>query len=510
MAEVKTKPAASAAPPLETEYAHRLLDPFEQLFQGLVRTNDPLLLERGGPGSGAELYRDLRRDGKVFAALQKRKLALVGRPYQVTPVTPGARGDADAETLQAILKRSSYDRLCYQQMDALLAGTAVNEMVYTVREGLYQLARTPQRALRRFAFVQEEEQGPPALRLVTRANMITGQPLPERAFVVHRVNAEDDNPWGIGLGLQSYWAVWFKRKAVISWNKLCDRMGVPTPWGQYPRNAQKKEQDTLFDALKAMSNDGVVMTPEGTMIQLLESKIASGGISTQQGLVEYMDDWIDAVWLGRERSSKGGGALAAASKERADVALNIVQADADLLCETHNDSVIQWLCEVNGLAPCQVSRIIKEEEDLQQLATVVKTLTDAGFELDEAQIVEKFGEGWKKKAAAPAPVVVPGARLPAPGADNAAFAEGDAGEEAAGQKAIDAAIAAVSDAELRDALEGLFEPLLAAIEGADTFEEALAAAEQAFPKMKSEKLQALLARAMFGAEAFGRQEAAAT
>lgn len=48
---------------LNTEFANRLRDPFEQNYMGVLRTNDPLLLERGN--GGVELYRDLRRDGKV-------------------------------------------------------------------------------------------------------------------------------------------------------------------------------------------------------------------------------------------------------------------------------------------------------------------------------------------------------------------------------------------------------------------------------------------------------------
>jgi phage gp29-like protein len=65
------------------------------------------------------------------------------------------------------------------------------------------------------------------------------------------VNAEDDNPYGTGLGLQIYWAVFFKRKGIVSWNKLNDRFGAPTPWGKHPRNAGPKEKATLFAALKA-------------------------------------------------------------------------------------------------------------------------------------------------------------------------------------------------------------------------------------------------------------------
>ena len=99
--------------------------------------------------------------------------------------------------------------------------------------------------------------------------------------------------------------MFFKRKGIVAWNKLNDRFGTPTPWGKYPNNAGMKEKGTLFDALGAISSDGVVMTPEGMHIELLESWL-SGSVTTQQSLCEYMDDWIDAVVLGTEARSKAG------------------------------------------------------------------------------------------------------------------------------------------------------------------------------------------------------------
>lgn len=521
----ETAPDKAAPSHLDTEIAHRLLDPFETLYMGLLRTNDPLLLEKGGAHSGAELYRDLKRDGKVFSALQKRKLALVGRPYQVEPVEQGARGSADAEKLHDILKRCGFDKLCSQLLEALVLGAAISELVFTWRNNQFEVARTPQRALRRFVFVQEDAGKPPELRLLTRENLITGIPLPDRTFIVHRVNPEDDNPWGTGLGLQLYWAVFFKRKSLISWNKLNDRAGVPVPWGKYPAKAGPKEKATLFDALRALSNDGVVMTPEGTMIELLESKLASGQISTQQALCEYCDDWIDAVLLGQEARSKSGGALASASKERADVRLDLVQADADLLSETLNETLIKWLCEMNGFVPCVVTRVVKEEEDLKVAAETDKTVSEMGFELDVETVKARYGEGWRKKAEPPPPAPpaapgvpgVPGATgapkpapAPGPGATPAVapvqFAERDAPDDAPGQLAIDAAIAAVPDAELQAAMRGLLGPLLDAIDASDSYEDALATAEAAYPRMDKARLQSLLARAMFGAETFGRTE----
>lgn len=96
-------------------------------------------------------------------------------------------------------------------------------------------------AQRRFVYVQGSEDSPAWLHLLTREAMLTGVPVPERKFIVHRVNPEDDNPYGTGSGLQLFWPVFFKRKGVVAWNKLCDRFGSPTPHGKYPRNAHQRK-----------------------------------------------------------------------------------------------------------------------------------------------------------------------------------------------------------------------------------------------------------------------------
>lgn len=428
MAKPKTAPdtnaATTARPELESEFANRLRDPFETAYMGVLRTNDPLLIERGN--GGVELYRDLRRDGKVFSGLQKRQLALVGKPWQVEPrVKNHAKATADALKVTEILKGMAFDRLCAELLEALLAGHAIGEIVWAIRDGMVVPKRVPKRAQRRFVYVQDDENSPPRLQLLTRENMLTGVPVPERKFIVHRVNPEDDNPYGTGLGLQLFWPVFFKRKGIVAWNKLNDRFGSPTPHGEYPRNASAKEKGTLVDALRAMSNDGYLATPEGMKISLLESKL-SGNVTTQQQLCEYMDDWIAEVLTGQEPARSGGGALAAASKERQNVRQDLTQADSDLLSETLNETLIAWICEYNGFEPCHVYRQIKEEDDTKALAETDKAIYDMGFELDEDTVRSKYGEGWRKRSEPPPlPPLLPGKAATNPGS-----ASGHAGPEA--------------------------------------------------------------------------------
>lgn len=388
-----------ASPELDTEVANRLRDPFETNYMGVLRTNDPLLLERGDGARAFELYRDLERDGKVFSGLQKRKLAVIAKPWQVEPVEKGEAGVKDAAVVTEMLKLINFDALCSELLDALLVGFVPAEIVWTIRDKLVVAGRVVARAQRRFIYRQDDAHAAPELHLLTRSNMLTGEAVPERKFMVHRVNPRDDNPYGTGLGLQLYWPVFFKRKGILSWNKLNDRFGSPTPWGKYPRGAGPKEKGTLFDALKSMSNDGVIMTPEGMGLELLESKL-TGSITTQQSLCEYMDDWIMEVILGQSPRGKGGGAMAAASNEREDVRAELSQADSDLLSETINSTLLTWFCEYNGLSPCRVYRVIKKDEDLKAASETDKNVAGMGFRMTLDGVRAKYGEHWEEAAPA--------------------------------------------------------------------------------------------------------------
>lgn len=500
----RTKAASAApagnpsTPDLGAEFAHRLRDPFETTYMGVLRTNDPLLLERGH--GGVELYRDLRRDGKVFAGLQKRQLALIGKDWQVQPrATDDAKAGQDAEVVTSILKGFAFDKLCSELLQALLTGYVVAEIVWTVRDGLIVPERVVTRAQRRFVFVQPDENSPPQLHLLTRENMLTGVPVPQRKFIVHSVNPEDDNPYGTGLGLQLFWPVFFKRKGIVAWNKLCDRFGSPTPHGKYPRNASPKEKATLVDALRAMSNDGYLATPEGMEVALLEAKLA-GNVTTQQQLCEYMDAWIAEVLTGQEPArTGGGGALAAAAQERQNVRQDLTQADSDLLSETLNETLIAWICEYNGLQPCHVYRQIQEEQDRKTQAEADLLVQQLGFDLDEATGRAKYGEGWNKQAkAAPVPLPAPTSGLPA------SFAEAKVANPTSMDAALDAAIASEL-ADWQPLLTPMTDPLQTVLDEARrqgwTAQQVIEHLPQALAQMDTTALTAALSRLMFAAAA---------
>ena len=238
-----------------------------------------------------------------------------------------------------------------------------------------------------------------------------------------------------------------------------------------------------------------------------------------------MDDWIGSVLTGQEPRSSGGGALAAASKERQDVREDLTQADSDLLSETLNETLLKWICEYNGLEPCHVYRQIKAEEDTKALAETDKMVSEMGFELDEDAVRARYGEGWKKKAQ-PTPPLAPAPGLPvvnnrkpgpadkpgtgvADGAKPASFAE-PATSPTAPADPVDALIAQELE-HWQPLINPLVDPLRAFLERAAaeglTAGQVLERLPELLPGMDASALADALTRTSFAAAAVSELEA---
>lgn len=396
MKQPQTKQSAQE---LTSEAAPRWRDPMLSAYLGIVPNEDALLRDKAG--GDIALYRDLKNDAQVFSCLQKRIHSQICRPWSVVPVRENEGDDAVAERITAALESAGLNAACAALLDALLTGFAVVEIVWQYDAGAWIPAQLIQRATRRFVWVQDEGQ-PLQLRLLTRDNLLRGEPLPPRKFIVHQCQTADGNPLGDSLGRQLYWPVYFKKRAVVAWNKLNDRFGSPTPWGRYPRNASAEEKRTLEAALRAFSNDGYVSTPEGTLIELLESSL-SGNVTSQKELCTYMDDAISAVILGTEPRNGSGGAQAAAAKEREDVRLDLTAADAELLCDTLNKTLLRWMCDLNGWPRYLLTRTVKSEVDRESEARADAIVAGMGYRLTLDAVREKYGEGWEVTAPTFAP-----------------------------------------------------------------------------------------------------------
>lgn len=397
-------------------------------FGGRLNNRDETLLTRAN--RGIKTYDDIERDGHAYGVLQKRKLAVTARPWEVLPASESPLDKRAAEICTRQLKALNIDLLTVNLLDAILKGYSVGEIMWAVKGPEIVAKEVIARDQHRFVFGLDR-----ALRMVTLENLLEGIALPDRKFICHSFGGKDGTPYGLGLGTRLFWLVFFKRRDVTFWLTFVDKFGSPTAVGKYPVGTPPGEQTKLLSALSAIAQDTGVIIPEGMLIELLEAQ-RSGSTDAYEKLAKYMDDQMSVCILGEtmttssRSSALGQGGQANAQNE---VRLELVRADSDLLSGTLNKTLLTWITEFNvpGATPPTLWRNAEEAKDLEAQATRDNIIYGMGFRPSLKYINDTYGGEWTDAPKPPAQGL--GARglglvkPPAPGAGAPAFAEGDAG-----------------------------------------------------------------------------------
>lgn len=485
----------SGAKPEMGEIATIRRDVTRFVFGGILENLDDTLRTRGR-GKGLKIYDELERDCEAYADLQKRKLAVIARPWQVDPASDATADQEAAEIVRRQLQGLGFDQLTLDLLDATLKGYAVAEVMWEARDSELVARRVIPRDQRRFVFDEESR-----LRMLTREKLWDGIELPPLKFLVHRFGAKDGSPYGLGLGHKLFWPVYFKKQDISFWLVFADKFGSPTGLGKYPSGASTAEQTKLLDALKAIAQDAGIIIPQGMEVELLEAA-RTGSIDTYEKLARYMDEQIQRCVLGETitGSSKSTGLGSGVAEAGTEVRTEIAKADADLLSDTLNETLVRWIVDLNrpGAGYPTVYRVFEQPEDLDRRSQVDERLHAMGYEPETIeQINETYGGRWRKKAAPSAPALLPGAEFAEP-ADRAAEGTED-------QRTLEQAAEELAGG-WEELLGSRVDELVAMAESTGdlaTFRERLAELLKAPP---SEALVESLTRAGFTAQLLGRTE----
>lgn len=398
MQEKATSPANTSDANLTTLIATALKDITYPYYLNMFRNTDPILLTKAAAQTIA-LYDELENDAHAFAVLQKRTLALISRPWEVTPASEDARDIEAADFIRDVLRQIDFDQLCKDLMDAALKGFAVSEIIWDFVDGAFIPVQFMPIHQRRIGFDLDRKP-----RMLTRENFITGEELPERKFITHHMGGKDGNPYGRGLGARIYWPVFFKKHGITFWMKFTEKFGLPTAVGKYQAGMAPADQEKLLQGIRNIQHDAAIVVPEGAAIELLEVAQGAAGVRTFPELASFMDAQISEAVLGETLTTNIGdvGSRAAADTHN-EVREEITDADADLIGSTLRRSLIQWLIDFNrpGARPPMVHRNRPEnqkalEEVREKRANWMEKLAALGFKPSEDRVREEFGEGMER------------------------------------------------------------------------------------------------------------------
>lgn len=382
--------ATAVTSELKAEIASARRDPALMAYNNILLSQDDTLRRRAG-SKGVRLYREALYDPHAYAVLQKRKLALISREWEVEPASDDKADIKAADFVRETLDALPFDRICEDLLAGLLFGYAVCEVIWIVRDGRVIPSEIKSRAPERFVF---DLDGVP--RLLILDNMIEGVPLPERKFITHSFG-DSQSPYGLGLGSRLFWLVWFKRQLQAQWLVFCEKHASPTAVGKYAPGTSQPDQAKLLDAIVGIAQASGITVPMGSEIGLIET--ARSGAEYEKAL-RYFDEQISECVLGETLTTNlhGGGSLAAA-EVHSDVKDELVDADGDLLSATLNATLLTWLTEFNhpSARPPRIWRQRPandlEIETLRKTrAEVAVTLKKAGYRLKDEKAASDFFE----------------------------------------------------------------------------------------------------------------------
>ena len=386
-------------------------------YIGKVWLNPDKLLRSESGGRGIELYEDLLRDDQVGSNLNTRKLAVVGREWDVEPASGKRRDGKVAELVKQVLLACNYDDARRSLLTGIVMGFKPAEIMWEYSEGQVWIREIIGKAPRRFTFGLDRR-----LRLLTPADWVTGEEAPERKFVVYVNPSDNGSPFGDGLGRLLYWPVWFKKNAIKFWMIFADKFGSPTVLGKYPPGTPKEQQDALLAAIDTIQQESAIKIPNTLEIGFLEAT-RSGNATSYENLCKFMNAAISKVLLGQTLTTEIGsvGSLAA-SQTHEEVRGDYIKADADSLCAALNRQLVRWIVDYNFPGVTDYPKVwirTDPEKDLKALAERDRTIiVDMGVPVAASYIYGAYG--------IPAPVE--GERLITPPRGGVSSEGGDRGE----------------------------------------------------------------------------------
>lgn len=479
------------------------------IFAGWIKRleNPDPVLRTEARGKGLKLYDEVARDPHAGAVLQTRYLSVVGKEWQIEPAegTP-SRGRPAAQSMEQkiadyveqVLYNINFDQARQELLQGILYGFYVWEVMWDYSEGQVWIDRLIAKHPRRFIFTPERE-----LRLLTPQAMIDGEPVPDRKFVVFTYGSTD-NPYGCGLGQKLWWPVWFKKHGIKFWVIFAEKFGSPTVVGKYPPGTTKDDQDKLLDAVEAIQQEAGIVVPENMLIDLLEASRTSS-IDTYEALCEYMDRQISKAVLGQTLTTEvGDKGSYAAGRVHEEVRQDILKADADLLCECLNRTLVRWIVDFNFPDVRGYPKIwirTEEEKDLKPLAERDKILVkEIGLPVAEGYFYDMYNVPRPAEHEA---LVAPPTGGPKGSDLGMEYQEKDTPRTRPdpGQAAIDELVSALGGDE--GALDPMLGPVLELVKKASSYEEILEGLYELYPQMDTGQFEKLLGKAMFAADLWG-------
>ena len=323
------------------------------------------------------LYFYMMRDLKIASVVAARKQPLLGLDYKVD-----TNNNAFAQWLEANVDMGELINHC---ASAIYYGVSLSDVSYKVNA--HKLQPTFSLISPRYLYAHKDKQLKKTIEhlYVKQGDkkLFINKLDPDRyVFHKHAIDIGEITDFSVASKLVWY----FSLKHIVLAHNLQYFDNVATP----PLIAKTSgDEDELINTLYDLKSASVGVVNTDDIIEYLNISSKADFLA----FIEYLDRQIATFVLGNTLSTgEGKNGSKAQSQTHENRQTEVLHFDARLIAKTLSDYLTR-LEALNFGTPQGVkfSFDLKEKKDLTALSEVVKNLTDSGFELDIADIEEKFG-----------------------------------------------------------------------------------------------------------------------
>jgi phage gp29-like protein len=457
--------------------------------------------EQGDLAAQADLAEDMEeKDSHIFAELSKRKRALLGLGWEITPPANASPAEEKAanQVEEIIRDMDDFEDHLFDLADAIAKGYSHLEMTWN-RLGRLLLPSLKHRPARWFQTDPNDRE-----TLLLRTDGGQGEPLWPMGWVQHIHKAKSGYIARAGLARILAWPFLFKNYSIRDLAEFLEIYGIPARIGTYPAGASEREKSTLLNAVMSVGHHAAGIMPEGMMLEFKEA--AAGASDPFQAMIAWCESSQSKAILGGTltTSAENTGLGSNLGDVHNEVRHDLLISDARQIAGTLTRDLIWPLVAINipGIDIRRAPRfrfITDEAEDLKARADRDKVLFEMGWKLTREKVEEVYGEGYEPIQDNPVPP--PGkAALKASVGHACCSASVDQPDEVDAQ--VDQLLA-----QTQPAIDGLLDQIKTLLDQAtslDDFENRLLAA---YASLETTELAEIMALGLSAAELLGRFEA---
>lgn len=383
-----------------------------------VNTLDPSRLARAFASADQGFIHDQatlfelveEQDAHIFSELSKRRRAVTGLGWQLTPDDDADQSELDrtAELTDMLRDIPRFEDAQYDLTDAVGKGLAALEIDWRtgaewVPKGLLWV---PQREFQIEATTGE-------LRYVKQG---LPEPLREWGWVVHEHRAKSGYIEQAALFRVLCWTYAYKAYNQRDMQRFLEVYGLPLRLGKYPAGIAPKQRDELLRAVRNIGHDGAGVVPANMTIDFIQAT-KTGTVDDFLHATEYWERKQSMAILGGTLTSQADGKTStnALGEVHNQVRREIMLHDVRQIVPTVQGQLVQPIVLINGMFP--EDRIPKfgyqteETVDQGKMAEVLDRATSMGMEIDldwahKTMQIPRAKKGAKlllARGAAPAP-----------------------------------------------------------------------------------------------------------